>query len=297
MAYLKLFVIATNNLAENIAEAFENCGALSVSFEDAEDNPVYQINLNETPLWDSTKISALFAEDSDAGSIITKMNQQFKNLVFNSEILADQDWVRLTQQQFPPMFFGDKLCVCPSFHSVENFSGVIVKIDPGLAFGTGTHPTTSLCLQWLTENEIKNKIVVDYGCGSGILALAALALGAKKVYATDHDPQAILATENNSKLNSFAHKDNLVIVTSNKMPKIKADIVIANILAKPLISLSETISDLVKANGDLILSGLLVSETETVFNAYPKHFTMKHSTHLDEWVRLDLINNISSATV
>lgn len=290
MAYIKIFVIASSADAERISQAFEDCEALSVSFEDAEDNPIFQIHPDETPLWSLTKISGLFSENSDANEIITAMQQQLEieNAHFQSEIVPDQDWVRLTQQQFPPKFYGDKLCICPSFHSVENFSGATVKIDPGLAFGTGTHPTTSLCLEWLAENDIKNKIVVDYGCGSGILALAALALGAKKVYATDHDPQAILATENNAKLNSFANAESLVIVTPENMPKIKADIVIANILAHPLIELSNTISNLVKNEGKLILSGLLTNETDKVYQAYQKQFSLTHTAKLEEWARLDL---------
>ena len=289
MSYLKISTISTDEYAESIAEAFELFDALSVSFADAKDDPVFQVNPDETPFWQHTKISALFAENSDTKKIISSLQHHLTNkeLTFETETVADQDWVRITQQQFEPQFYGDTLCICPSYHALENFAGAIVKIDPGLAFGTGTHPTTSMCLQWLSENNPRDKVIIDYGCGSGILALAALALGAKKVIAIDHDPQALLATQNNADLNDFANQDNLQILSSDTAPNLTADIVIANILATPLIELSDLISQLVKNKGHLILSGLLTNETETVFAAYQDNFNLLNQHQQDEWARLD----------
>ncbi len=290
MQYKKIIIACNNNAeAENISDALFALDALSVTFADAADEPIFQIRPDDAPLWKNTKIIALFPDDIDAEKIMAllKISLGFPSLEFKSEILPDEDWVRKTQSEFPTQFYGENLCVQTTWRKNPEFPGAILTIDPGLAFGTGTHPTTSLCLSWLAENDIKNKIIIDYGCGSGILALAALALGAKKVYATDHDPQALLATENNAKLNSFVNEDNLEIFTIHPL-KHKADIVLANILANPLIELSETLRSLVKPNGYLILSGILMHEADKVFSAYQAHFEKINLTEKENWCRLVL---------
>jgi ribosomal protein L11 methyltransferase len=292
---LKKLIILCNNIdAERISDALFDLDSLSVTFEDAEDEPIFQILPNETPLWKNTQVSALYPEEINSEDIIEALKKalNLSELHFRWETLPDEDWVRKTQAEFPPQLYGTKLCVQPTWSKNPDFPGAILRIDPGLAFGTGTHPTTALCLAWLTENEIKNKIVVDYGCGSGILALAALALGAKKVYATDHDPQALQAIQNNAELNTFVNNSNLSICSPERFPNIKADIVLANILANPLIALSKTLESLVKPQGYLTLSGILKLEVDSVFLAYQEHFKKLEVAEKENWCRISLLHKL-----
>jgi ribosomal protein L11 methyltransferase len=290
MSYKKLFILCNNTEAEKISDALFALDSLSVTFTDAADEPIFQIHPDDAKLWTSTEVSALFPEDSDIEKIVKELKKslEISDSNYRWETLQDEDWVRKTQGEFPPQFYGDTLCVQPTWAKNPDFSGAILTIDPGLAFGTGTHPTTALCLAWLAENNIKDKIVIDYGCGSGILALAALALGAKKVYVTDHDPQALQATKNNAAVNSFVNDNNLFITEPEDFPEIKADIVLANILANPLIELSGKLTALVKPEGCLILSGILTQEAKKVYAAYEKHFKQTEKVEKDNWCRLTL---------
>jgi ribosomal protein L11 methyltransferase len=290
MPLKKLIILCNNTDAEKISDALFALDSLSVTFEDAADEPIFQTHPDEAPLWKSTEISALYPENCNAEAILASLKKSLgvTELNFRWETLPDEDWVRKTQAQFPPQFYGTKLCVKPTWSKNPDFHGAILTIDPGLAFGTGTHPTTALCLSWLAENDIKNTILVDYGCGSGILALAALALGAKTASVTDHDPQALQAIKNNAALNSFVHGANLRIFVPEKFPEMEADIVLANILANPLIELSEKLSKLVKPGGHLILSGILKEEVDRVLKAYHTAFQKIELAEKEGWCRIDL---------
>lgn len=292
--HFQISVTTTHNQAELLSDIFSELGADAVSMTDAQDEPLFQVTLEETPLWKATTLHALFNTDFSAEEIIHQIKKQhveFQSLNFYIEKVAQKNWVEETQKQFRAQQFGD-LWVCPQWEkeSFEKTHGrkksPVVFIEPGLAFGTGTHPTTQLCLTWLATHDLKNKIVIDYGCGSGILALAALALNAKKVYATDHDYQALISTKNNEKYNQFKNK--LIILTTEEIKSARADIVVANILANPLIELAPRLTELVLPNGKLILSGVLANDADRVIDAYNTHFTHTHThTHTD-WVLMEL---------
>jgi len=289
MPYIKLIITATAEQTEQISDLLTEQEALSISVEDAQDQALFQIEPEETPLWQHTKISALFSEKTITKPIIQQLQKKIsKSLDITQETVKDEDWVRLTQEYFKPQFYGNSLCVCPKWCDDKDLSGTIVKIDPGLAFGTGTHATTALCLDWLAHNPPKDKELIDYGCGSGILSLAALALGAKEVWAVDHDAQALEATGNNAQLNPIA-KNKLHILSPDAVPDIKAPIVIANILANPLIQLAPVISKLVASKGQLILSGILEEEAESVVKTYGNSFTLQETKIQEQWVRLALL--------
>lgn len=289
MAWQKLIITTPTELANALADwLMMETPALSVTLEDAKDNPVFAIEVNEQPLWEQVSVCALFETTIDLTPIILALKIQFEDkITYKTEILEDEDWVRKTQQQFQPQCHGKDLWICPTFHDHSILSGSVIRIDPGLAFGTGTHPTTALCLEWLANHPPKGQIVVDYGCGSGILALAALALGAKTVYAIDHDPQAIEATQNNARLNDFVTADNLIISLDSKLPEIKAQTVLANILANPLITLVPTLIKLLDTPGNLVLSGILASEEQLIIAAYQPPIQLMHIEQQQEWLRLD----------
>lgn len=289
MSYIKLSITTNPNHAETLSETLMELGALSVSLQDAEDEPIFQIQPGETPLWAKTKVDALFESTTTIETIIKALqaeHNELSNIDFNIEKIEDQDWVRITQQHFHPTKFGKHLWICPAWETVDDSSETIVKIDPGLAFGTGTHPTTALCLAWLDAHPPKNKTVIDYGCGSGILSLAALALEANHVYAVDHDDQALIATKNNAELNAFYHPDRLTVLPPKDCNNIKADLIIANILANPLIELAPTLIDLLNSDGTLVLSGILDKEVERVAAAYETQCHREESVIENGWVRL-----------
>jgi len=289
LSYIKLSITTDPNHAETLSEALINLGALSVSLQDAEDEPIFQIQPGETPLWQNTKVDALFEKGTAIETIIKALQSEktdYSNLNFYIETIEDQDWVRLTQQHFHPKQFGDNLWIIPAWEHNIDLPGTIVKIDPGLAFGTGTHPTTALCLTWLDQQPPHHKTVIDYGCGSGILSLAALALGADKVYAIDHDEQALIATVNNAKLNNFYRSEKLTVMPAKSCHDIQADLVIANILANPLIELAPTLIALLKPNATLVLSGILENEVTSIVNVYKSYCQPIDTTIADGWARL-----------
>ena len=188
-------------------------------------------------------------------------------------------------EHFQPMQFGDRLWVYPSGQEQSRPGTVSLILDPGLAFGTGTHPTTSLCLEWLAEHNISGKTVIDFGCGSGILAVAAVLLGAKEAHAIDIDPQALIATQDNAQKNQVAN--NIKTYLPEQFNPFQADIVLANILAKPLIELSENISNLVRPGGQLVLSGILKEQADSVSDCYQRRFAINSVIIQGDWCRLD----------
>ncbi len=289
MSWHQLSVITDKKTAPEVSDFFSELGAVSVTYMDAEDQPVYEPPPGETKIWRLTKVIALFELDTEPELVKTVLFSQFRDDLLENwfhEVLQDQAWERTWMEHYQPMKFGASLWVCPTGQEKSESGTVCMTLDPGLAFGTGTHPTTSLCLEWLADHDLTNKVVIDYGCGSGILAVAALLLGAKQAHAIDIDPQAITATLANAEKNSVV--DRIKCYLPGQFPGLKADIVIANILAKPLCELSEQISELVKADGELILSGILNEQTELVMTAY-KHYNIDIQTPKiqEDWCRLD----------
>ncbi len=288
MAWHQISVVSNEALASDISDFFSELGAVSVTYMSAEAKPVYEPKIGETKIWEQTKTIALFELDASPELIKALLLQYYSAEQigdWQAEVLEDRIWERTWMEHFQPMKFGHRLWVCPTGQAQFEEHTVHLVLDPGLAFGTGTHPTTALCLEWLAENNITGKTVIDFGCGSGILAVAAVLLGAKQVYAIDIDPQALTATQDNAEKNGVSAQIKTYLPQNFK--PLEADIVLANILAKPLIELSETISRLVKPQGELVLSGILQEQAESVKNQYQTAFTLNALLLQDDWCRLD----------
>ncbi len=288
MTWHQITVITNENLAPRIADFFDNLGAVSVTYMDAEDEPVYEPAIGETKIWSNTEVIALYEIDVDPVLIKTRLYAQFKADQMHNyrhEIIEDQEWERAWMEFYKPMKFAEKLWVCPTDQEQYETGTVCLTLDPGLAFGTGTHPTTALCLEWLASHELAGKTVIDYGCGSGILAVAGILLGAKIAHAVDIDPQAITATQSNALKNKVA--DKVACYLPEQFTPIQADLVLANILAKPLIDMAEQISNLVAPGSQLILSGILYEQAESVMNAYQKYIIFNPPVQQEDWIRLD----------
>jgi ribosomal protein L11 methyltransferase len=288
MAWHQISVITTENIAPQLADFFSNLGAVSVTYMDAEDEPVYEPAIGETKIWSNTQVIALYELDADPELIKTSVFQQFKQDNLQNwlyEAVADQEWERAWMEYYKPMKFAGKLWVCPTDQEQVEPGTVCLTLDPGLAFGTGTHPTTALCLEWLASHDLAGKTVIDYGCGSGILAVAAILLDAKVAHAVDIDPQAITATQSNALKNKVQDKINCYL--PEQFTPLQADIVLANILAKPLIDMSEQICALLVSGGQLVLSGILYEQAEAVISAYQHYIIFKPLVQQEDWIRLD----------
>ena len=261
-------------------------GAVSLTYLDAKDQPIFLEILNETPLWESVFILSLFSETTDLEPLISELGQD-RAIVNCNELkiktLADQDWETKWMEDFQPMQFGDKLWVCPSWITPPDPSAKNIILDPGLAFGSGDHPTTSLCLSWLYDHITEGQEVMDYGCGSGILSIAATLLGASTVYAVDYDPQAITAISNNIEKNMIS-EGRIRTYLPEDLPTIRVDCLVANILAMPLIELSEQFSNLTKPMGKLVLSGILEEQANSVIQHYERWFEIDKPQEKDGWV-------------
>lgn len=288
MSWHQISITTEKKTAAEVSDFFSEIGAVSVTYMDAEDQPVYEPAPGETKIWNQTKVIALFELDAEPELVKTLLFTKFKdkNLThWFQEILADQTWERSWMEHYHPMKFGNSLWVCPTGQEKTEANTTCMVLDPGLAFGTGTHATTALCLEWLADHDLKNKIVIDYGCGSGILAVTALLLGAKEAHAIDIDPQAITATIANAEKNNVLNK--IKCYLPEQFKPFQADIVIANILAQPLCELSESISALIKPSGQLVLSGILKEQAKSVVSAYTQHnIQIQTPTIQQDWCRL-----------
>ncbi|WP_339856968.1 50S ribosomal protein L11 methyltransferase [Pseudohongiella acticola] len=287
MPWLQIKARITDAEAPLMEQLFQSAGAVSVTLLDAEDEPVFQLDPDSTPLWQQTMLCALYESDADADSIIALITagSRLQESDLLTENIADQDWERAWMSDFKPMRFGDRLWVCPSWSEPPEPEAVNIMLDPGLAFGSGTHPTTALCLAWLDSQELTNKRVIDYGCGSGILAIAAALLGASSVVAVDNDPQAVTASGNNRDMNGVSPE--LMTVHLPGESHEPADVVVANILSGPLAELTPVLASLTLPGGKLILSGVLSEQTETLMASYAPYFAMQPPVISDEWVRIE----------
>ncbi|HAJ75039.1 MAG TPA: 50S ribosomal protein L11 methyltransferase [Gammaproteobacteria bacterium] len=260
-------------------------GALSISYLDAEDQPIFQKEPGSTPLWENTCLLSLFDENTDLKALLN--NLRHNCLVKNPdelsiEILEDQKWERSWMADFHPMQFGQRLWICPSWLTPPDPNAINIILDPGLAFGSGTHTTTSLCLRWLEQAPLQGAVVVDYGCGSGILAIAAALLGASKVHAVDNDLQAIAATIDNGYRNNIA-EGVITAYLPDALPSLQADILVANILAEPLLDLSAKFSELIKPGGMIVLSGVLEEQLASLVACYSRWFHLDNPVVEQQW--------------
>ncbi|NVK56003.1 MAG: 50S ribosomal protein L11 methyltransferase [Alteromonadaceae bacterium] len=287
MPWLQLKIDTSAEMAEQVGGMLTANGAQAVTFVDAKDTPMYEPKPGEVMLWPDTQVVGLFDASDDMPAIIKRLSNAKvlgKDFKYRLEPLEDKDWEREWMDNFHPMQFGKRLWICPSWRDVPDPDAVNVMLDPGLAFGTGTHPTTSLCLRWLDGIDLAGKTVVDFGCGSGILAIAALKLGAEKVIGIDIDPQALQASMDNAGRNGVA--DRLSVFLPADQPSLQADIVMANILSGPLLELQGVITDYCKTDGLLVLSGILAEQVPRIESAYQQHFRLEQTAIDDEWARV-----------
>ena len=290
MPWIQVSIAATDNNYQLIEDTLLSLGAQSVTFKDAADNPILEPQPGETPLWKSAIVTGLFADRHNAEILREQIRQHLDNDRLDIEIasLQDRDWTRAWMDTFKPMQFGKQLWVCPKHMEPPDPLAVNLRLDPGLAFGTGTHPTTSLCLRWLDAHVSPHsgyRNVLDYGCGSGILAVAAIMLGADSADCVDIDEQALQATRDNAEANQVSDR-----ISTYQPPDLEADsqyeLVLANILSGPLTELAPVLAKHCRPGGDIVLSGILSDQAESVRMAYSGFFNMITTETLDDWVLL-----------
>jgi ribosomal protein L11 methyltransferase len=287
MAWLQLRVYSAHpEFAEEILLAH---GAQAVCQSDAADTPLLEPLPGETPLWPQTVTTGLFPDSAD----LRPAQQGLRDLLpdgararLESELLEDRDWVRAWLDNWQPLKFGRRLWVTPAEKAgqIADPGAIVMKLDPGLAFGTGTHPTTALCLEWLDSQPLQGRSVLDYGCGSGILAIGALLLGARSAIGVDLDPQALLAARQNAASNGVGER--LSVCPPESLVLDPADVVLANILANPLISLAPRLAQLTRSGGRIALAGLTRSQAPDVRAAYAPWFTLDDDMEKDGWTRV-----------
>ena len=295
MAWLLLKIHANENNADAISDALMHIGALSASIEDANaeteaeqaifGEPSSQAIQYPPPgIWQQNIVTAMFDENADTAAVIAALVQEtgIANFEYSTETIAEQDWVRATQAQFDPIKITNNLWIVPTWHDAPNADAINIALDPGLAFGTGSHPTTSLCLEWLTQQSLQNHTLLDYGCGSGILAIAAKKLGAQQVVGVDIDAQAIIASRYNAEQNQVS----INFIDASAFTHQVFDVVVANILSSALMVLAPVLAKYCKVGGKLALSGILAEQQPALIARYSEWFNMDAPTQKDAWILL-----------
>lgn len=272
--------------AERVEEACFEFGALAVSYTDQRDDPILEPAPGEFRLWPHSRLQALFPFETSPEEIISGLTHILRVPAerIQVETLADRVWEREWLRDFHPMCFGSRLWVAPHHSHVHTQGAVIVRLDPGLAFGTGTHATTAMCLAWLDQNAAAGQVAIDYGCGSGVLAVAAAKLGAREAFAYDIDPQALTATGDNAAANGVA--DVVRVVERETDLPTGADILLANILCGPLCELAPRFAELAKPGGRIVLAGLLTAQADEVTRAHAPWFDIAPFATRDGWTAL-----------
>ncbi|MBQ4832958.1 50S ribosomal protein L11 methyltransferase [Pseudoalteromonas sp. MMG010] len=287
MAWIQIRINASADNADLISDLLMEAGSASVTFMDAKDTPIYEPKLGTVQLWADTIVIGLFEANHDMNSVTALLNANNalkQPLVYKIEQLEDKDWEREWMDNFFPIQFGERLWICPSWRDIPDPDAVNVLLDPGLAFGTGTHATTSLCLKWLESQDLTGKTVVDFGCGSGILGIAAIKLGAERMIGIDIDPQALEASLDNAQRNGVA--DKLEVYLPENQPEFSADIVVANILAQPLRELHNVILGLLKPGGKIAMSGILAEQAQSVADIYAPNIVLDEVAVEGDWTRV-----------
>jgi len=290
--WLKVIIPATSDQVEAIEALCWSHGAAAVSLLDGADQALLEPAPGELPLWSEVLVEVLLpADPSHSGLQTMLMALKAASLIedlsdLSIHTLADQPWERAWMDAFQPMRFGSRLLVCPWHCTPDVSAPAVLRLDPGLAFGSGTHATTALCLQWLDAADLEGKAVIDFGCGSGVLALAAGLLGAARLIAVDHDPQALVATRDNAQRNQLKTPLSVMTPEAFEGSTATADLILANILAHPLIHLAPRLIERLRPGGHLVLSGLLSAQTEEVSAAYRHALGEPTCAEHDGWVRL-----------
>ena len=292
MGWLLLKINANEQNAEAISDVLMEIGALSASIEDANAETQAEQAIFGEPgdpppgIWQENIVTAMFEHDANVADIMSRLKKEIKTfntsiLQYHTETIADQDWVRATQEQFDPIKITEKLWIVPTWHNAPNHDAINIILDPGLAFGTGSHPTTSLCLEWLTRQQNLNN-VLDYGCGSGILAIAAKKLGAEVVVGVDIDSHAIVS----SNYNALQNNVDINFYDANMFTQQSFDVVVANILSSALMVLAPALAKYCNVGGKLALSGILDAQTDALIARYSEWFNMDTPTKKDDWILL-----------
>ena len=293
MDWLQISFQIEKSQADLVSEVLTGLGSLSITYSDTLDDAIYEPPVGQTPLWDNVTVNALFSLDVNQEDIKASIFEICNVNALTSFILKDRVWEDECKKDFHSMKFGENLWVCPSWESQAEIpsNAIIINMDPGLAFGTGSHQTTSLCLEYLDNNPPKNIDVIDFGCGTGILAIAAAKLGASKVLATDNDPQAIISSKDNI-INNQCERIIKTIHSKDEIDFEGCDLLIANILTNPLIKLAPAFADLVNPDGEILLSGILKKQVDRVVGCYSEYFTNLEVSNIDEWYRVTGIRTV-----
>ena len=292
MMFKQLTINIDSTTADKLSDIFFDLDILSVSIEDQyNDTDLEQVIFGEPGivvegLWENSRLVVLVEQHTDIKKLVSKAKSLLgQSFDYTVESINNQDWVSLTQNQFQPIKVSDKLYIVPSWHESPDKEATAITLDPGMAFGTGSHPTTFMCLQWLSKNITPQNSVLDYGCGSGILAITAKKLGADIVYGVDIDKEAIVSSKTNATNNNVA----ITFTESNKLPAKTFEVVIANILSNPLRLLAPSLAKLTKSK--LILSGILDSQAEELSDIYSRWFKNISTTTMDGWVLLECVKS------
>jgi ribosomal protein L11 methyltransferase len=297
MRWLQVRVTVSKDQVTLAETLMESLGAVSVILDDAQDQALLEPLPGEMPLWDQVIVTGLFTEDADVGQLEGFLSTQLPNATVRHDYLEEQVWERAWMDHYEPIQCGDRLWIVPEWLSPPEPTAINLMLDPGLAFGTGNHASTFLCLQWLDQQDLADKVVIDYGCGSGILGIAALLLGARQVYAVDLDPQAVLSTRQNAALNQVEHKiwTGLPEEFEQQFPDLQADVIIANILAGPLTHLAETFAALARPHASIAMAGIIEEQVEDLIHHYAKWFNL-HTLGQREgnWCRLSGERRVSA---
>lgn len=288
MAWWQLSVQSTVDELEQTEASLLAIGAVCITLADAQDSPIYEPLPGNSPVWNQSVVTGMFEPTrqlEDLYDELIKLLPDHQVATASQSILEDQDWERVHLQHFKPIQCAHNLWVVPGWLSPPDPSATNIQLDPGLAFGTGSHPTTQLCLEWIAHQDIKRQSVIDYGCGSGILAIAACKLGAASVFAVDIDPQALSASSENALRNDI-EAEILHISLATQLEQVEADLLIANILSGPLIELAPRFADLVKPGGRILLSGILKHQVNDVISTYHPFFNLVAEKESEGWVRI-----------
>ena len=288
MAWWQLSIRSSAQELEQTENSLLKLGAVCITLGDAEDEPLYEPLPGITPVWQQSVVTGLFDQTKSLENLyhdLLELLPPHQIATAQKMIVDDQDWVRAHLPHFKPIQCAENLWVVPSWHEPPNPSAVNIQLDPGLAFGTGGHPTTALCLAWMGERKFSHQSVIDYGCGSGILAIAAYKLGAQQVTAVDIDPQALEATADNAQRNGI-DPSLLNITLPDQLDTEAVDLLVANILSGPLVELAPKFAALVKVKGQLLLSGILETQADDIRSAYERYFVLDPISVREDWIRV-----------
>lgn len=293
MAWVEITLTVPRAEVAPASELLSTTGAVAVTLRDASQQPLFETAPGEAAVWDVTRVTGLFDGGTDSSRLLTRLRKAWDPQPFppcDVSELEEQEWARAWMSGFKAQRFGARLWVRPSWErepprsTAPDADVVDVVLDPGLAFGTGTHHTTALCLEWLDAQTLRNCSLIDYGCGSGILAIAAVRLGVRYAFAVDHDPLALQATRDNALRNRVDAR--VIAVAPEALPRVSADILVANILAQPLARLAHVFAGLVRPSGWIVLSGIMQAEASELIAVYRNWFEVDFPVVRDEWVRI-----------